>query len=88
LGEVVRVADNILYAPAAYERLVAETLALIDRDGVLTLAGFRDHFGASRKYAQATLEHLDQRRITRRVGDERIRYAGPGAGRAAGKETS
>ncbi|HEU0115648.1 MAG TPA: selenocysteine-specific translation elongation factor [Thermomicrobiales bacterium] len=88
LGEVVRVADNILYDPAAFERLVAETLALLDRDGALTLAGFRDHFGASRKYAQATLEYLDQRRITRRVGDERVRYAGPGAGRApAGKET-
>jgi selenocysteine-specific elongation factor len=88
LGEVVRVADNILYAPDAYERLVAETLAILDRDGVLTLAGFRDHFGASRKYAQATLEHFDQRRLTRRVGDERVRYAGPGAGRAAAaKET-
>ena len=83
LGEVVRVAEGIHYDPAAYERLVAESLAIIDRDGTLTLAGFRDHFGTSRKYAQATLEHLDQRRITRRVGDERVRYVGPGAGRPA-----
>jgi len=29
-------------------------------------------FAASRKYAQALLEHLDEQRITRRVGDERV----------------
>ena len=61
---------------ATIERTVGE---LIDRDGSLTLADFRDHFGTSRKYAQATLEYLDQRRVTRRVGDERVRFAGAGA---------
>ena len=73
LGEVVEVGDGLFYGPEAYRRIIAETVALIDRDGRLTLAGFRDHFGTSRKYAQATLEHLDQRKITRRVGDERVR---------------
>jgi len=73
LGEVVEVGDGLFYAPEAYRRIVDETVALIDRHGTLTLAGFRDHFGTSRKYAQATLEHLDQRKITRRVGDERVR---------------
>jgi len=29
-------------------------------------------FGTSRKYVQALLEHLDERRITQRVGDERV----------------
>jgi selenocysteine-specific elongation factor len=29
-------------------------------------------FGTSRKYAQALLEHLDDRRVTRRVGDARV----------------
>jgi selenocysteine-specific elongation factor len=29
-------------------------------------------FATSRKYAQALLEHLDEQRITRRVGDERV----------------
>jgi len=80
LGEVVVVAEGVVFAPAAFDRLVTETLGLIDREGTLTLARFRDHFGSSRKYAQATLEFLDQRRITRRVGDERVRFTGPGAG--------
>ncbi|MBA3416934.1 MAG: selenocysteine-specific translation elongation factor [Chloroflexia bacterium] len=73
LGEVIEVGDGLYYDPEAYRRIVAETVALIDRDGTLTLAGFRDHFGTSRKYAQATLEHLDGRKITRRAGDERVR---------------
>jgi len=32
----------------------------------------RDMFGTSRKYALAFLGHLDEKRITRRVGDERV----------------
>lgn len=80
LGEVVAVAPGVAFHPAALERLVTDTLRLIDENGALTLAGFRDHFGSSRKYAQALLEFMDQRRLTRRVGDERIRYTGPSAG--------
>jgi selenocysteine-specific elongation factor len=79
LREVVRVSDGIVFAPSAFDRIEREVLELIDRDGKITLAQFRDHFDTSRKYAQATLEYLDQRRITRRVGDERVRYAKSGS---------
>jgi selenocysteine-specific elongation factor len=81
-GEVVKVGEGVIYAPEAFAAIEREVLALIDRDGRVTLAGFRDHFRTSRKYAQATLEYLDQRRVTRRVGDERVRFVGVGrAGR-------
>ncbi|MDQ2655419.1 MAG: SelB C-terminal domain-containing protein, partial [Chloroflexota bacterium] len=53
--------------------LVAETLAYIDTHGTITMAQFRDHFGASRKYAQAALEHMDRLKLTRRSGDDRVR---------------
>jgi len=79
LGEVVRVSEGIVFAPSAYDQIEREVLELIDRDGKITLAQFRDHFDTSRKYAQAMLEYLDQRRLTRRVGDERVRYAARGA---------
>jgi len=36
----------------------------------------RDLLGTSRKYAQALLEHLDEEKITRRVGDERVLLRG------------
>ncbi len=80
LGEVIKVADGVVFSAPAFARLEREVLDILDREGRITLAGFRDHFGTSRKYAQATLEYLDQRRITRRVGDERVRYIGAGAG--------
>jgi selenocysteine-specific elongation factor len=44
----------------------------IKKHGKVTLAEVRDLFGTSRKYAQAILEHLDEKKVTRRVGDERV----------------
>jgi selenocysteine-specific elongation factor len=73
LGDVVKIADGVYFAPEAWRTLVQETLAIIDRDGSMTLSQFRDHFGTSRKYAQAALEYLDHLRYTRRVGDDRVR---------------
>ena len=75
-GEVVKVGDGVIFLPAAAAEIEGEVLRLIDQNGSLTLAAFRDHFRTSRRYAQAILEYLDQRRVTRRVGDERVRYAG------------
>lgn len=83
LGEVVKVAEGVYYDPSAYASIERSVLEILERDGTITLGGFRDHFQSSRKYAQATLEYLDQRRITRRIGDERVRYTGAGAGRTA-----
>ena len=40
--------------------------------GSITVAQARDLLGASRKYVLALLEYLDEQRITRRNGDERI----------------
>jgi selenocysteine-specific elongation factor len=76
-GSIVRVAEGIVFARDAWDRMVTQTLALIDAHGSVTLAQFRDAVGTTRKYAQAVLEYLDARRITRRVGDARMR--GPAA---------
>ncbi len=72
-GSIVRVAEGIVFGRDAYDRMVAETLALIDAHGSVTLAQFRDAIGTTRKYAQAVMEYFDARRITRRVGDTRVR---------------
>jgi selenocysteine-specific elongation factor len=73
LGQIVRLPDNVVFSAAQLARIQAETLALIEQQGSITLAQFRDHFGSSRKYAQAVLEYFDQQRVTRRVGDARVR---------------
>ncbi|MCA9877881.1 MAG: selenocysteine-specific translation elongation factor [Thermomicrobiales bacterium] len=72
-GEVVRAGEAVVFRADTWDVLVAETLAFIDEHGTITMAQFRDHFGASRKYAQAALDHMDRLKITRRSGDDRVR---------------
>jgi selenocysteine-specific elongation factor len=40
--------------------------------GKITVAEVRDMLQTSRKYALALMEHLDEQKVTRRVGDERV----------------
>jgi selenocysteine-specific elongation factor len=54
--------------------MVSGVQAQLAAKGKITLAEVRDRFVTSRKYAQALLEHLDGEKVTRRVGDERIKY--------------
>lgn len=79
LGEVVRVADQIVYPADVFAEIRDAVIAKLERDTTITLAEYRDMFDTSRKYAQPTLEYLDERRITRRKGDVRVRYHGAGA---------
>jgi selenocysteine-specific elongation factor len=71
--EIVRASESVAYATESWDALVVDTLAFIDGHGTITMAQFRDHFGASRKYAQAVLEHMDRLKLTRRSGDDRVR---------------
>ncbi|MBK9944075.1 MAG: selenocysteine-specific translation elongation factor [Kouleothrix sp.] len=73
-GQVVRVAPDVAFLPQAYAEMVGWVRDTIRREGSVTVAQFRDHFGSSRKYALALLEHLDERKVTRRAGDARVLY--------------
>jgi selenocysteine-specific elongation factor len=44
----------------------------LQEHGSITVAQVRDMFGTSRKYALALVGYLDEQRVTRRVGDERV----------------
>jgi selenocysteine-specific elongation factor len=69
---VVKVSDGVIFTASAYDEMVVKITAYIKERGKVTLAEVRDMLGTSRKYAQAILEHLDEKGITRRVGDERV----------------
>jgi selenocysteine-specific elongation factor len=69
---VVKVSDSVVFSASAYDEMVKKIMAHIKAKGKITLAETRDLFNTSRKYAQALLEHLDQEKVTRRVGDERV----------------
>ncbi len=72
--KVVKLADNVVFSASAYNEMVEKVTSHIKEQGKTTLAGVRDLLKTSRKYAQVLLEHLDEKKITRRVGDERVLY--------------
>jgi len=72
--QVVKVSSEVVFSAPAYNEMVEKVTSYIKARGKVTLAEARDLFKTSRKYAQAFLEHLDEKKITRRIGDERVLY--------------
>jgi len=72
--QVVKISNDVVFAASAYDEMVAKVTARIRTQGQVTLAEVRDMFQTSRKYAQALLEYLDGKKITRRTGDVRVLY--------------
>lgn len=71
-GRLDKISDQVLLTPDA-ERAMMEWVVTTIRDrGQVTAAELRDHFDTSRKYAIAFLEYLDQKRVTKRLGDARV----------------
>ncbi len=69
---LIKLADDLVFHHTALQglrQLMATQKAKTPKIDVPT---FKDLIGVTRKYAIPLLEYLDQQRITRRVGDERI----------------
>jgi selenocysteine-specific elongation factor len=71
-GEVVRVGDDLLIAAQALAEAARRTREHLRAHGKLTVAEFRDILGTTRKYALPLLEWMDEQKITRRAGEERV----------------
>ena len=71
-GRLIRVSEDVLFTPEAYQKMEDQVRAFIQREGSITVAQARDLFGSSRRYLLALLEHLDAQGVTRRVGDKRL----------------
>jgi selenocysteine-specific elongation factor len=67
-GRLKRVGDGFAVSSELYDR-GREALGTMSP---ITLAGFRDALGISRRTAQLLLERFDADGLTRRVGDERV----------------
>jgi selenocysteine-specific elongation factor len=67
-GRLKRVGNGFAVSSELYER-GRETVQTLEP---ITLAGFRDALGISRRTAQLLLERFDADGLTRRVGDERV----------------
>ena len=71
-GDVVKVNETVVFTTEAYDDMVGRIVAHLEQNGSVTVAAAREIFGTSRKYVLPLLEYLDQQRVTRRVGDERV----------------
>lgn len=64
--------DAVLFLRESYEEAVANLVAYLRVHGEMTAAEARDVLGTTRKYILPLLEHMDERHITRRMGDIRV----------------
>jgi selenocysteine-specific elongation factor len=78
-GLVVDTGAGVVFDAAVFAEMVETVRNYAAGHGSVSLAEVRDLFGTSRKYAQAFLECLDARKLTRRVGDSRVFRTGEGA---------
>ncbi|MHB1319329.1 MAG: selenocysteine-specific translation elongation factor [Anaerolineae bacterium] len=71
-GRLVRLNDAVVFERSTLDEMVERLRTSVGAGKPFTVAQARDLFGTSRKYIVAFLEEMDRRRITRRLGDERV----------------
>jgi selenocysteine-specific elongation factor len=63
---------DVVYESKQYDELAGRITSFLQSNGEIDAAQARDLLQTSRKYAIALLEHLDDIKVTRRVGDVRV----------------
>jgi selenocysteine-specific elongation factor len=71
-GRVVDVGEGVVFSRVAYDTMTDKILAHGREKGKITLAEVRDMFNSSRKYVLPLLEYMDGKKLTKRVGNERV----------------
>jgi selenocysteine-specific elongation factor len=69
---LIKLADDLVFHQTALQGLRQIMATQKAKTPKIDVATFKDMLGVTRKYAIPLLEYLDQQRVTRRVGDERI----------------
>ncbi|MGB9119848.1 MAG: selenocysteine-specific translation elongation factor [Candidatus Angelobacter sp.] len=69
---LIKLADDLVFHHTALQGLRQLMATQKAKTPKIDVATFKDMLGVTRKYAIPLLEYLDQQRITRRVGDERV----------------
>ena len=69
---LIKLADDLVFHQSALQGLRQLMATQKAKTPKIDVATFKDLLGVTRKYAIPLLEYLDQQRVTRRVGDERV----------------
>jgi selenocysteine-specific elongation factor len=72
-AKVIRIADWLYLTPISLDVLLQTVYSLLEGEGTLTVSRLREELQTSRKYALAYVDYLDTLRITRRIGDLRVK---------------
>ena len=71
-NELMRGEEDMLFSVRHFEQGIETMRAVLEKEGRLTVAQTRDILKTNRKIALYLLSVMDQRKITRREGDERV----------------
>jgi selenocysteine-specific elongation factor len=69
---LVRISDELSYAPEAHAELLTRVRAQLREHGAIDVQALKQLAGLTRKFAVPFMEHLDHLGITRREGDRRV----------------
>lgn len=72
--KVVKVTSEFCFLKEKIDYAKDKVIEIIQRNGQLTTAEFRDELGINRKYAVIILEYFDSIKFTKRIEDKRILY--------------
>lgn len=72
LGQLKQVNQDVVYTATDYGKINQQIIDFLQQNGEIDAAQTRDLLQTSRKYAIALLEHLDDIKITKRIGDKRV----------------
>lgn len=70
---VVKVSEELVYDKEVVLKLQQEILQILQDKGELQMSDIRDKYELSRKFVIALLEYFDRIKITKRVGDKRVK---------------
>ena len=70
--KLVRLNETVVLSPTAFAAMRDWVIETIRAKGQVSAGEVRDQFTTSRKYVIALLEYLDEKRVTKRVGDARV----------------
>jgi selenocysteine-specific elongation factor len=72
LGRLRQLNAEVVYEQGQFAKIKERVIEFLRQNGEIDAAQARDLLQTSRKYAIAILEHLDDIKVTRRVGDVRV----------------
>jgi selenocysteine-specific elongation factor len=71
-GRLVRVRDDLYYTPPRLKEIEAALRGYLEQNAKITVIGFKDLIGVTRKHAVDLLEHYDAEKVTIRLDNERV----------------